>query len=51
MTDTKRHASGREPGRAYCGTKTKDMATTRRAVTCVNCRAALRADGQLKEYP
>lgn len=51
MSTTKTHASGREPGRAYCGRKTTETATRGRAVTCVDCRAALRADGQLKEYP
>lgn len=45
------HASGREPGRAYCGRKTTDTATGKRPATCVDCRAAQRADGNLKEYP
>jgi hypothetical protein len=48
MSEVKTHASGREPGRAYCGRKTTDTARVGRAVNCIDCLAALRADGQLR---
>jgi hypothetical protein len=48
MSDTRTHASGREPGRAYCGRKSTSVARAGKPTDCVDCLAALRADGQLR---
>lgn len=39
------HASGRDRGRGYCGTKQGERSRKALAVTCANCVAAMRADG------
>lgn len=38
------HGPHTDPGRGYCGRKTKNITDVWKHVTCVDCRAAARAD-------
>ena len=44
MTEERTHAPSTNPGRAYCGRKTRTLTPNWQAVTCIDCHAAHRAD-------